>query len=202
MEGKQPRQFLEDILSEAEICKRSATPPYSSTADSGTSYGTTGSIGEVLVDPRYSAKKIMTEDPTHYVLTSLQKSSHVSGQILGPRDAYDMLHKDYEGEQREIFKALYLNTKNYILSLDIISIGSLNASIVHPREILRPAIQNSAASMLLAHNHPSGDPTPSREDSVFTKRMAKCGELIGIQLLDHIIVGEGSYISLKERGDF
>ena len=83
--------------------------------------------------------------------------------------------------------------------MDVISIGSLNASIVHPREVLKPAIENSAASIILVHNHPSGDPTPSREDTEFTKRMAKCGELIGIQHLDHLVIGDGSYVSLRTK---
>ena len=83
-----------------------------------------------------------------------------------------------------------------------VSIGSLNASIVHPREILKPAISASAASIILVHNHPTGDPTPSTEDVEFTKRFAKCGELIGIQLLDHVIIGSEQYTSLKESGVF
>jgi len=150
----------------------------------------------------YTAEKVTSENLTHYVVTSLRTTKCRTTQIQAPKDVYRLLHKRYIGEHREVFKALYLNTKNQLISLDIISIGSLNASIVHPREVLKPAIMHSAASIILAHNHPSGDPTPSREDSEFTQRMAKCGELIGIRLLDHIVIGDGSYTSLKERGDF
>jgi DNA repair protein RadC len=103
---------------------------------------------------------------------------------------------------REHFFALFLNTKNIVVSVELISIGSLNASIVHPREILKPAIAVSAASIILVHNHPTGDPTPSREDIEFTRRFAKCGDLMGIELLDHIVIGNGHYYSLKESGAF
>ncbi|MCH7549138.1 MAG: hypothetical protein IH969_06340 [Candidatus Krumholzibacteriota bacterium] len=97
--------------------------------------------------------------------------------------------KDFD---REHFYAILLNTKNVVLSVELVSIGSLNASIVHPREILKPAIANSADSIILVHNHPTGDPDPSREDIEFTKRFAKCGELIGIELLDHVIIGNAT----------
>ena len=109
----------------------------------------------------------------------------------------DMRHYD-----REHFKAALLNTKNQILRVVTVSIGSLNASIVHPREIFKPAISASAASIILVHNHPTGDPSPSKEDVEFTRRFAKCGDLMGIQLLDHIIIGSGRYRSLKESGVF
>jgi len=95
-----------------------------------------------------------------------------------------------------------LSIKNQVLSIEIVSIGSLDASIVHPREILEPAILASAASIILVHNHPTGDPSPSKEDVEFTGRFAKCGELRGIQLLDHVIIGDGTYHSLKENGAF
>jgi len=107
--------------------------------------------------------------------------------------------KDYD---REHFKAAFLNTKNQIIKVVTVSIGSLNASIVHPREILKPAIASSAASIVLVHNHPTGDPSPSREDIEFTRRFARCGELIGIELLDHIVIGADRFQSLKESGCF
>jgi len=124
--------------------------------------------------------------------------------IKGPRDAVNhaikigMFKKDPD---KEVFYAYYLSTKNEIIVVDTISIGSLNASIVHPREILKPAILNSAAAILMMHNHPTGDPAPSKEDIEFTRRFNQCCELIGIQLLDHVIVGaDGKYHSCKENG--
>lgn len=122
--------------------------------------------------------------------------------IKTPRDIARLFIDEMAHYDREHFKAALLNTKNQLLKVVTVSIGSLNASIVHPREILKPAISTSAASIILVHNHPTGDPTPSKEDIDFTNRFAKCGELIGIELLDHVIIGAGTFRSLKEGGYF
>lgn len=98
------------------------------------------------------------------------------------------------------YTCLFLNTKNQVLHKQTIFIGSLNASIVHPREVFKEALRRSAASIICFHNHPSGDPTPSREDIEVTKRLAECGKIIGIEILDHLIIGDQKYISLKEKG--
>jgi DNA repair protein RadC len=92
-----------------------------------------------------------------------------------------------------------LNTKNVVISMKDVSIGSLNSSIVHPREVFSEAIRKNSASIIVCHNHPSGDPTPSKEDINVTERLKECGKLLGIELLDHLIIGNGSYISLKEK---
>jgi DNA repair protein RadC len=94
---------------------------------------------------------------------------------------------------------LYLNSRNQVLRREIISIGSLNASIVHPREVYQPAIAVSAASLILAHNHPSGDPTPSDEDLAITRRLVEAGRILGIEVLDHVVVAKDAYASFKER---
>ncbi len=99
-----------------------------------------------------------------------------------------------------IFTCLYLNTKNQVLHKHTVFIGSLNSSIVHPREIFKEAFKRSAASFICVHNHPSGDPTPSREDIEVTQRLFECGQLIGIQLLDHLVIGDQKFVSLKEKG--
>jgi DNA repair protein RadC len=122
--------------------------------------------------------------------------------VRAPRDIARMFMDEMKDYDREHFKAAFLNTKNQVIKVVTVSIGSLNASIVHPREILKPAIAASAASIVLVHNHPTGDPTPSREDVEFTRRFAKCGELIGIELLDHIVIGADRFQSLKEAGHF
>jgi len=122
--------------------------------------------------------------------------------IRGPEDIAGLFMSEMKHLDREHFKAALLNTKNRILKVVTVSIGSLNASIVHPREILKPAISASAASIVLVHNHPTGDPTPSQEDIEFTRRFAKCCDLIGIRLLDHVIIGAGRFRSLKETGAF
>lgn len=131
-------------------------------------------------------------------IATAPKNSNPS--ILSPTDAYDLIRHQLEFLNKEHFMVLLLNTKNRVISVETISIGSLNSSIVHPREIFNPAIRKSAAAIILAHNHPSGDPTPSREDVEVTKRIVEAGDIIGIKVLDHIIVGDGSYLSFKEQG--
>ena len=131
-----------------------------------------------------------------------RESGTNGSSVKTPGDIARLFMDEMKHYDREYFKAAYLNTKNQVLKIATISIGSLNASIVHPREILKPAISASAASIILVHNHPTGDPTPSREDIEFTSRFAKCGKLIGIELLDHVIIGAGTYKSLKEGGFF
>jgi DNA repair protein RadC len=101
---------------------------------------------------------------------------------------------------KEFFIALYLNTKNGVLKQEIISIGSLNANVVHPREIFKTACMISAAYIIVAHNHPSGDPTPSREDIEITKKIYEAGKMMGIEVLDHVILGYDRYYGFKESG--
>ncbi|SDZ00175.1 DNA repair protein RadC [Bacillus sp. 166amftsu] len=121
-------------------------------------------------------------------------------RIKSPEDA-SVLLKQFLGEvDREYFIVLCLDTKNQPTAINVCHIGSLNASIVHPREVLKPAIISNAASIIVAHNHPSNDPTPSREDIEVTKRLAEAGKIIGVELLDHVIVCSDSFISLKEKG--
>ncbi|HEX5132148.1 MAG TPA: DNA repair protein RadC [Candidatus Krumholzibacteria bacterium] len=131
------------------------------------------------------------------------RESRTSGtSIRAPKDVARLFMDEMKDYDREHFKAAFLNTRNQIIRVVTVSIGSLNASIVHPREILKPAIAASAASIVLVHNHPTGDPSPSREDVEFTRRFARCGELIGIELLDHIVIGADRFQSLKESGYF
>lgn len=120
--------------------------------------------------------------------------------VHGPDDAARYAMPRFRFEQREHFAVMLLNTKNRILGLTDVSIGSLSASIVHPREVFRAAIAYAAASMILMHNHPSGDPSPSREDIAVTNRLAKAGKIMDIPVLDHIILGQDQFLSLKERG--
>jgi DNA repair protein RadC len=103
---------------------------------------------------------------------------------------------------REYFYAILLSTKNHVLAVELVSVGTLSASIVHPREVFKPAIVQSAAAVAVVHNHPSGDVTPSPEDRELTRRLARAGELLGIRLLDHLIVCETEYVSLRDAGDF
>ena len=105
-----------------------------------------------------------------------------------------------KGEKKEHFLCLYLNARNQVIHQEVISIGSLSASIVHPREVLLPAITFSSASIILSHNHPSGDANPSKDDIELTRRLVKAGGIMGIEILDHIIISPNDYLSLKEKG--
>jgi DNA repair protein RadC len=102
-------------------------------------------------------------------------------------------------ETKEYFFAIHLDGKNRICCVDEVSVGSLNQSIVHPREVFKTALLSSAAAIILVHNHPTGDPTPSREDIAITKRLNEAGEIIGVKVLDHIIIGDG-YLSFVSQG--
>ena len=120
--------------------------------------------------------------------------------IRSPEEGANYLMNDMRFLTQEHFVTLYLNTKNQVIHQQTIFIGSLNASIVHPREVFKEAFRRSAASIVCAHNHPSGDPAPSKEDINVTRRLVECGKMIGIDVLDHIIIGDKKYVSLKEKG--
>jgi DNA repair protein RadC len=120
--------------------------------------------------------------------------------IRCPRDIADLLMPRLRFESKEKFMVVLLSTKNHVLATPTISVGTLNASIVHPRELFREAINNSAASVILVHNHPSGDPQPSQEDVALTAKMVEAGRLLDIAVVDHVIIGDGKYVSLKEQG--
>lgn len=119
--------------------------------------------------------------------------------IRCPEDVKNLLMEEMRYLDREHFRTISLNTKNHVLAIDTVSIGSLNSSIVHPRELFKNPIKRSSAALILVHNHPSGDPTPSKEDIEVTKRLSEAGKLLGIEILDHIIIGDQKYISLKEK---
>jgi len=120
--------------------------------------------------------------------------------VRSPKDAATYLMADMTSLKQENFVVLFMNVKNQVLHRQTIFIGSLNASIVHPREIFREAVKRSAASIICAHNHPSGNPAPSPEDIEVTKRLQDAGQIMGIELLDHVIIGDHQFISLKEKG--
>jgi DNA repair protein RadC len=119
--------------------------------------------------------------------------------ILTPKDVFERM-LDMQHLPVEQFRALYLNTKNGILAERIISQGTINATVVEPREIFHMAVRLRAAAIILVHNHPSGDPMPSGEDMEFTKKMVEAGKVMNIGIIDHCIIGKGRYVSLKEKG--
>ena len=121
-------------------------------------------------------------------------------KITSPGDAAVVMMEEMRYYKKEYFKIILLDTKNNIKKVSQISIGSLNSSIVHPREVFAEAVANSSSSIILVHNHPSGESEPSHEDIVLTNRLDECGKILGIKVLDHIIIGDGVFFSFKEEG--
>ncbi|GAB4183028.1 MAG: DNA repair protein RadC [Geothermobacteraceae bacterium] len=115
-------------------------------------------------------------------------------------EVYRHYHERLRDRKKEVFLTLLLDAKNRVLREIQVSEGSLTASIVHPREVFAPVIRESAAAVLFVHNHPSGDPTPSREDIELTRRLRQAGEMMGVRVLDHVIIGNGDYVSFADRG--
>ena len=120
-------------------------------------------------------------------------------QIRGPADVARLLMPELRDATQEEFRILLLNTQNQVLRVSTITVGLLDESLVHPRELFREALRHNAAAIIAAHNHPSGDPTPSQQDIAVTRRLRQAGDLMGIELLDHIILGAGRWVSLKEQ---
>ncbi len=120
--------------------------------------------------------------------------------ISSPKDAYEMIKEQLEGLDREQFIIACLNTKNEPTNISVVAVGTLNKAIVHPREVFKTAILSNAANIIAFHNHPSGDTTASQQDIQLTHRLVEAGELLGIKLLDHLIIGDGTFTSLKEKG--
>ncbi|QVK19603.1 DNA repair protein RadC [Mycoplasmatota bacterium] len=120
-------------------------------------------------------------------------------QIKSPNECADYIAEEVKSLEQEHFIGIYLDTKNRILAKKTLFVGSLNKSLVHPREVFKEALRHGCASIIVVHNHPSGDPTPSTQDISVTKRLMEVGELMGIELLDHLVIGTDGYISMREE---
>jgi DNA repair protein RadC len=120
--------------------------------------------------------------------------------VRSAQDVFDAFRDRFAASDREEFLAVILDGRNRIAGFNLISIGTLTSSLVHPREVFKPAILASAAALVLVHNHPSGDPEPSAEDRALTSRLQQAGELLGIRILDHVVVGDGRFRSFAEEG--
>ncbi|MFI5359853.1 MAG: DNA repair protein RadC [Halanaerobiales bacterium] len=120
--------------------------------------------------------------------------------VRTPEDVVQLMMPELRFLTQEVFKVILLDIKNQVIAIPLISKGGLSSSIVHPREVFKEAIKRSAAAMILVHNHPSGIPEPSREDINITKRLLAAGEILGIDVLDHVIIGDGIYYSMREEG--
>ena len=121
-------------------------------------------------------------------------------RFTAPAQVFEFFHHELRDNRKELFLTLLLDGKNRITRKVQVSEGCLNQSIVHPREVFAPAVRESAAAVIFIHNHPSGDPAPSREDREITRRLKEAGEILGIKVLDHIIIGDGAYFSFVESG--
>ena len=163
----------------------------------------TGMYGDATTRPsgamtiRNNALPVNKKDNIRVKLykTRLDASTH----IKGPEDVHRYL-QNMEDLDREYAKLLHLDTKNGVIGVETVSIGTLNAGVVHPRELMKGAILNNSASVIFVHNHPSGDPTPSREDIAVSKRLSNSFSEMGIDLLDSVVIGRGRYVSLKDEG--
>jgi len=141
------------------------------------------------------------------LLSCLELGSRAAGEVPRagirvnrPEDLHPLLRRSFRGLDRERFLALYLDTRHRILAAETVSVGTLNVSVVHPREVFKLAVALSAAAVIVAHNHPSGCAEPSAEDLELTARLDRCGHLLGISLLDHLVAGSGEIISIRELG--
>ncbi len=134
------------------------------------------------------------------LLEQLRQPAPLVGPFSNSRQVFEAYRDFFHGRIHEIFLLLLLNGKNRVIRDQIISQGSLTASLVHPREVFTPAVRHSAAAVICLHNHPSGDPEPSAEDRQITARLVECGNLLGVRVLDHIVIGDGCYFSFLDRG--
>ncbi|ANA41820.1 DNA repair protein RadC (plasmid) [Geobacter anodireducens] len=150
---------------------------------------TTKKISIRSIEARYRTEVVREDAP-----------AWVSTRYTHPRQVFEMF-LSLKHETKEHFIALHMDGKNRIVCLDRVSIGTLNQSLVHPREVFKTALLSNAAAVVLLHNHPSGDPTPSNEDYAITTRLKEGGELLGIRILDHIVIGDGCYTSFVETGN-
>jgi len=169
-----------------------------------------GSLGDVLKEPPSSLVRV--RGVGRRAASRLRAAREVGRRfwtherrspklyVSGPSDVAELFMREMGGLDREHFRALLLDTKNRILGVRTISIGSLNSSVVHAREVFKAAVSESAQAIVLIHNHPSGLPEPSSEDVAVTRRLVEAGRILGIEILDHVIVGSQGFTSLKELG--
>ncbi|MCR5661582.1 MAG: DNA repair protein RadC [bacterium] len=179
--------------------KKAPSPKIDKLAESLTEYSAQSpdKIRSLLSESGISSGK------TEALIAALELGKRASAPkeccITTPESAY-CYFQDMIGLKKEHFRALYLDSKKHLIKSETISIGDLSSSIVHPREVFIPAIANSADSLIVAHNHPSGDPEPSPADLALTEKLAEAGKILSIKLVDHIIIGKGSFVSLNRSG--
>jgi DNA repair protein RadC len=129
-----------------------------------------------------------------------QNAASLKYRIENPVHAYNLIKEDLEHEKRELFMVILQDVKGYVINRQVVAMGTLSSIAVHPRDVFNPAIRHNAASVILVHNHPSGDPTPSQEDHTLTQALIDAGRIMNIYIHDHLIIGDQSYVSLRQRG--
>lgn len=160
------------------------------------------SAAEICAVPGIGPAKAASLKAAFHLATKLGQETLRIGadRYTDPSQVFEYYRYRYREQRKEFFLAMLLDGKNRIIRELPISEGSLNQSIVHPRELFMPAVRESAAAVILVHNHPTGDPTPSREDLAITRRLREAGEILGIKILDHIIIGDGEFTSFVSQG--
>lgn len=162
------------------------------------------SMEELLAEKGIGPAKAVSIKAAIEIGKRIAADIQVRRAIRSPEDVAsavkDLIMEEMRNYDREHFRVMYLDRKGGLLAWEDVSVGGLHSSIVHPREVFKTAVKKSAASLILVHNHPSGDPTPSPEDIEITRRLIEAGKIMGIEVLDHVIIGESSYSSLKAKG--
>ncbi len=174
--------------------------PRSGEQDLGLRHLVTSTIEELRGVPGVGQSKAAQLKAAVELGRRITSASAARACVRSPEDVSTLVMEEMRYLDREQFRIVLLDAKNHVLGVRIVSVGSLSSSIVHPREIFKEAIARSSAAIILVHNHPSGDPTPSQEDLEVTRRLVEAGRLLGIEVLDHIVVGDNRYVSFKEKG--
>lgn len=170
------------------------------------SFGSMHGIGEATISELCSikglgqAKALQLKAAINLGLRAARKALPIKYRIDIPLHAYNLVREELESEKRELLIIILKDIKNFVITHHVVSIGTLTQTLVHPREIFNPAIRHNASSLILAHNHPSGDTTPSKEDLEMTNQLIEAGKLIGIPVHDHLIIGHQNYLSLRKYG--
>lgn len=146
------------------------------------------------------AKALQLKAAVSLGLRAARKATPIKYRIDNPMQAYHLIRHELENEHKEIFLIILLDVKNFVISQQMVSLGTLSEIALQPREIFYPALRHHAASLILAHNHPSGDATPSKEDYTFTESLIKAGQMMGIPINDHLIIGNNSFTSMRQLG--
>ncbi len=179
--------------------KEDGTPRLGETG-SGLRYLVTSAVEELQRVPGVGRAKAVTLKAAVELGRRIASTQAARASVRSPQDVSTLVMEEMRYLDREQFRIILLDAKNHVLGVKTVSVGSLSSSIVHPREIFKDAIARSSAAIILVHNHPSGDPTPSREDVEVTRRLVEAGRLLGIEVLDHVVVGDNRYVSFKEKG--